>query len=1074
MAQNVHIIDLRRSYLPIPPDAMPVTLHTTGPEDAPEARIPVMPYDGYNFMPTPQGYSSFFGVNARLDYTTLQGVEEVPEIPAVYGPDTYDYHATTEELKDAAAEADCALFGEPWCDWDHVRLQYDPEYPNSSDIEIAVFYGFTSVADWLYSITKYRNHIITLYGARTTIPGELITPAVPAIPAVPGTTNIDDVFMIQTDHYENLIVVLAEDGIWTKRANSTGAFEQLIELDVPELHRIWSKCVIDNVIYLYRQGEAHVWLAGPDNNYIFTEATPTGVNMEGQHGIFRAGGRLAFWDSENSTGWSSITEPLEFGDAEKLSGFTIFQDIVGRIVTVLQHGDGFIIYCTRSIVGVRRNVGSPMLFQGNAIFSSNGISYRREVVVADPDTRHFAFTTQGFIEINSFVAEVVMPEIASYLKEKREPVLLKMLNGRYLCMELLNPYFNTSRVNFHDETSLGGAYSFAGASRALDNMQDPLRILRAAEQNMDSLYLYRQFSYTSRSQANNGQVPYWKDQLATIYNITMLNAWKSFSAGFFGDYLYFTQFFSPTAQQSGVPSIAGGTYIPIVPAAVGSHTPLLDQIVILITNGVIANFANAMTANENNFFTKQELLWIAEERFFKDFKKACERYDQNVVVSTSYKTWIYSNSPTLPPTVEVEPKSYGYFLDPTADAEANREYQVNEKGVSLQRSLTRLSMFKADNHIITHWQNAGTIPWRFGTVGATELTFAEALAGAPAALLAIAPSADPISVTVQQSPPAIIASAPNTSSTATALPYISGTNIYVQTNVTAGDIYEHRGTSYQTIQNKRWEYRTVDTCLYKEIGYTQIDGHGHYDLSSTFIIDDNTDEAVDHTDICVTDSNRRRRPSLNGMPFNRPALGGLAPTPVTIDGTEYDYPDREVRIPDTTITLQDGAPEPIYTNFLGSFIFDIQYKKWGKMWEDHTHLLDLFPINNIAGNQPIPYENFLPKAGCLKLDGYFYVFDQYPADSQIVFGKYGEYRKGYTDLHEIKIQHRTAMTGRLVVEGSMNGRDISPLVARSDTFTDTRQFNAGYSLSARWYNITVEGQYDLIHLEARGNRAGRR
>src|SRR3974377_851766 len=71
MAQEPHIIDLRRSYLPIDPKAFPTTeLATTG-EDAPESRIPVIPYNGYNFMPTPRGYASFFGINSYLNIESL-------------------------------------------------------------------------------------------------------------------------------------------------------------------------------------------------------------------------------------------------------------------------------------------------------------------------------------------------------------------------------------------------------------------------------------------------------------------------------------------------------------------------------------------------------------------------------------------------------------------------------------------------------------------------------------------------------------------------------------------------------------------------------------------------------------------------------------------------------------------------------------------------------------------------------------------------------------------------------------------------------------------------------------------
>jgi len=177
MVQETKVIDIRRSYIPIDPNAFPATDHATEDEDKPEPRIPVIAYDGYNFMPTPQGYSSFFGVNSVL------GIES------------------------------------------------------------------------------------------------LITSG--------GSGNVDDLFMIQTNLLQNILVALCDDGIWTKSANSSGNWFQVIPLTIPAAgtHKLWSKCVIENIIYVYRQGEASVWQAGPTNSYVFTAFVPTTLNMAGHFGI---------------------------------------------------------------------------------------------------------------------------------------------------------------------------------------------------------------------------------------------------------------------------------------------------------------------------------------------------------------------------------------------------------------------------------------------------------------------------------------------------------------------------------------------------------------------------------------------------------------------------------------------------------------------------------------------------------------------------------------------------------------------------------------------------------------------
>ena len=60
MTQQVRIIDLKNSYLPVDPNTFSPNLLS----DSMVARgdeLPVAPYDGYNFMPTEYGYRSFFG-----------------------------------------------------------------------------------------------------------------------------------------------------------------------------------------------------------------------------------------------------------------------------------------------------------------------------------------------------------------------------------------------------------------------------------------------------------------------------------------------------------------------------------------------------------------------------------------------------------------------------------------------------------------------------------------------------------------------------------------------------------------------------------------------------------------------------------------------------------------------------------------------------------------------------------------------------------------------------------------------------------------------------------------------------
>lgn len=69
--QSAKFIDVTRSYVPVDPNTYPENLHSTTKEDHPEQRFPVVPYMGWNFLPTSYGYKSYFGTNSALGIDTL-------------------------------------------------------------------------------------------------------------------------------------------------------------------------------------------------------------------------------------------------------------------------------------------------------------------------------------------------------------------------------------------------------------------------------------------------------------------------------------------------------------------------------------------------------------------------------------------------------------------------------------------------------------------------------------------------------------------------------------------------------------------------------------------------------------------------------------------------------------------------------------------------------------------------------------------------------------------------------------------------------------------------------------------
>ena len=71
MTQRAQIIDITKSFLPGDPNAFVQNLINTDREDGEEKAFPVLPFEGYNFLPTPYGYKSYFGTNSKLGLSTL-------------------------------------------------------------------------------------------------------------------------------------------------------------------------------------------------------------------------------------------------------------------------------------------------------------------------------------------------------------------------------------------------------------------------------------------------------------------------------------------------------------------------------------------------------------------------------------------------------------------------------------------------------------------------------------------------------------------------------------------------------------------------------------------------------------------------------------------------------------------------------------------------------------------------------------------------------------------------------------------------------------------------------------------
>lgn len=302
---------------------------------------------------------------------------------------------------------------------------------------------------------------------------------------LPDGLVIHDYFVYQTSRLENVHVALTNQGIFT-RDSGDNDWAQTVVMGTPAegTDFQWTKAVIKNVVFIYRQDQTvfHIieeyadvstgsqgdWdglnrgLTGipdsqsapagavPSRHVGFEAITPTFINMAGQIGIFRAGSTLGFWDSEDAVAWSALANLGDFKPSTtSLANITSIAALVGKITMVLGFGKGFIIYATKSIILAEENAASAQRFRASPVFTNVGVVYPREVVAAQPDNVHFAWSTAGLLSLElGQNPQFIVPEISDYIRQTRTPVYLTFLNNRYLCLQLLDKDFIEGNVQF--------------------------------------------------------------------------------------------------------------------------------------------------------------------------------------------------------------------------------------------------------------------------------------------------------------------------------------------------------------------------------------------------------------------------------------------------------------------------------------------------------------------------------------------------------------------------------------------------------------------------------------------------
>ena len=489
MPQKPQIVDITKSFVPGDPNAFVQNLVNTDREDGEEKTLPLVPYEGYNFLPTSYGYKSFFGTNAQFGISALGSrVQHV----LLYQIPTYKSRLIVL-CEDGI-----------WvCTADGQHTSWVQVVMHTFDANIYEEWTWCVIENILY---MYKQGTAQVY--KTAIGTWTIPAGAPTVGDIVGLPSAYQAFVVtdgnlgaDTDfwngnYYEIFLQYsdgtdfgLQETSNWgLSPADGDTSFSIAVSGTPPNtadrvrvyiydddlgdtfykdfLLSAFPLSILDLTGFslaagfeaqtLYEDGAPSTPEVILTNDLTITSFVPSFLNMAGQLGIFKAGLRLGMWDSANSVSWSSNLDLTDFTPSiENLAGNTIFGSVVGRIVHCRGHGEGFIVYSTKSIVGATFSASGNLLWDAKKILDNTGISFSRAVSTGKTDSEHFVFATTGIYALGKYnplagkyEAEPIIPEVYDFLKESRDPVYLTVLQDRYLCFSLIADTYLYGKQSF--------------------------------------------------------------------------------------------------------------------------------------------------------------------------------------------------------------------------------------------------------------------------------------------------------------------------------------------------------------------------------------------------------------------------------------------------------------------------------------------------------------------------------------------------------------------------------------------------------------------------------------------------
>lgn len=953
------------------------------------------------------------------------------------------------------------------------------------------------------------------------------------------TSRVQYVLMYQEPDYSFKLIALAEDGIWLCDpgvAEATWTHAVTVTYD-PDVLEEWTWCVIENVIYMYHQADTVVYYSHINTgNLEILNQTPTFLNMAGQMGIFKAGTRLGFWDSANSTAWSSNLNVLDFAPSiENFAGNQIFEAVVGRIVTVKGHGEGFIIYCTKSIVGATFDQAGVLLWDAKKIFDSIGVTHSRAVTCGQNDSEHIAYTTAGLYSIGKYNAlsakhdiNPLAPEVYDFLRETRDPIWLDTINSRFVFFHILNPDYVYGQTAFSYMNVPPHVLSINGNPWDGDTLPAVNMDGNAAAEAIKQLVTFG-FETIPLDAYALWTVIAEETQDGTIGPFSSTGSRAAEALGF------------TVADLNS--TYLSGTSLPseLNPNPLG-HTDMDTQYLgyIPYQTATVENAAGVslikMMQKQLNDWKMWNMHQIAAHVALEAASKIVNNQGTTVEYSTSAVT-----PPYAAPADVTTYSSWQDFETGYGNLEIQKDSQL--KQIRLRKHKQQKMSVRRKKVVSYSWRQSGSDAGSGYTLPGNTVTFDRLGVDTlnPDSIDQTWPSlstdssagwqtrlADSLAAQLQSTMPSSVIRVYD--SMVFGLP--SG-GYGVGRGITGSGPY-YVSTLYLTYSNAfSVSISYQPATLPFEVFYQASRYPWYLDSTETYTYEvTNTDEDLGHVDFIATmvaygrtaiqvTSNPPKIVVESKVPIFPTGPGAVSFFPPAWNGTEtlkiiaasayspWHYKEGTFGIEllgdpissagaaadaggltvygssslsgafDVTYTgnsylMQQGAFSLLYPIFEGSLVYDLLLKKWGKQRNRFYSLIDMTPVNQTTPNMLIAKDMGMTAALKMADEDTIRIFDENPEDSVARYGKIGHYRLGMCNLLEVKALFRSPCTGILQLDASMDGRNIDPGLRYTWTYTNDGIVESLPDISARWFIVSLVGIYDLTGLETRDKVVSRR